>query len=200
VQELLRREIPDGDPGTIFERALALLLEDVVRKKLAATPRPRDVRPDEARQAPSMRKRSRHIPARVRRAVWRRDGERCAFVASNGQRCTERAFLELHHREPYAVGGEATVANISLRCRAHNTYEAVKAPGSAGTARGTLGIAPNGPRRQLAPGRVGPILQGASRLRPPDLAAWRRRHRVRWWRRDAPRPAAENGPWTRSRS
>jgi 5-methylcytosine-specific restriction endonuclease McrA len=168
AQQLLRREIPDGDPGAIFDRALALLLEDVVRKKLAATPRPRDVgharslpaKRDEVKQAPPIRKQSRHIPARVRRAVWRRDGGRCAFVASNGQRCTERAFLELHHREPYAVGGEATVANISLRCRAHNTYEAVKALGSAGTARGTLGIAPNGPRRQLAPGRVGPMLQG----------------------------------------
>jgi hypothetical protein len=36
----------------------------------------------------------------------------------------ERAFLELHHVEPYAVGGGATVENIELRCRAHNAYEA----------------------------------------------------------------------------
>jgi hypothetical protein len=26
--------------------------------------------------------------------------------------------------DPYAVGGEATVGNISLRCRAHNAFEA----------------------------------------------------------------------------
>ncbi len=141
AQELLRREIPDGDPGAIFDRALALLLEDVVRKKLAVTPRPRDAKPNEGKQAASTRKQSRHIPARVRRAVWRRDGGRCAFVASNGQRCTERAFLELHHREPYAIGGEATVANISLRCRRHNAFEA------------ELAFAPS----ELAPGRVGPI-------------------------------------------
>jgi 5-methylcytosine-specific restriction endonuclease McrA len=115
VQDLLRREIPDGDPGAIFDRALTLLLEDVARKKVALTSQPRNG------QAAATR--SRQIPARVKRAVWLRDGGRCAFVASAGRRCNERAFLEFHHREPYAVGGEATVANISLRCRQHNAYE-----------------------------------------------------------------------------
>ena len=33
-------------------------------------------------------------------------------------------FIEFHHRAPYAAGGRATVDNIELRCRAHNTYEA----------------------------------------------------------------------------
>lgn len=56
--------------------------------------------------------------------MWVRDGGRCALVATNGRRCTERVFLEFHHREPYVLGGEATVANVSLRCRAHNVYEA----------------------------------------------------------------------------
>jgi hypothetical protein len=45
-------------------------------------------------------------------------------VAASGRRCTQRVFLEFHHREPYALGGETTAANISLRCRAHNAYEA----------------------------------------------------------------------------
>lgn len=116
AQDLLRREIPDGDPGAIFDRALTLLLEDVARKKLAATSNPQ--------RAETRGTRGRHIPACVKRAVWLRDGGRCAFVATGGRRCSQRAFLELHHREPYAVGGEATVANSSLRCRAHNAYEA----------------------------------------------------------------------------
>ena len=34
LQALLRREIPDGDPGAIFDRALALLLEKVEKAKL----------------------------------------------------------------------------------------------------------------------------------------------------------------------
>jgi hypothetical protein len=45
-------------------------------------------------------------------------------VAKTGRECRERAFLEFHHVRPYAVGGEATVENIALRCRAHNKYEA----------------------------------------------------------------------------
>src|SRR4030095_13971186 len=36
VQALLRREIPDGDPGAIFDRAIALLLEKVEKAKLGA--------------------------------------------------------------------------------------------------------------------------------------------------------------------
>jgi len=44
-------------------------------------------------------------------------------VGQNGQRCAERTFLEFHHIVPYALGGLATVENISLRCRRHNQYE-----------------------------------------------------------------------------
>jgi hypothetical protein len=117
AQDLLRREIPDGDPGTIFDRALTLLLEDVAKKKLAETANPRP-------SGGTNGTRSRHIPAEVKRAVWLRDGGRCAFVAKNGRRCAERAFLEFHHVEPYGIGGETTAANLSLRCRAHNAYEA----------------------------------------------------------------------------
>ena len=52
------------------------------------------------------------------------DSGHCAFVAKDGRRCTERAFLEFHHIRPYALGGPTTVENISLRCRRHNQYEA----------------------------------------------------------------------------
>ena len=59
----------------------------------------------------------------VRREVWARDEGCCAFVGTNG-RCAERGFLELHHVVPFADGGEATVENLQLRCRAHNQHEA----------------------------------------------------------------------------
>src|SRR5262249_27517383 len=42
----------------------------------------------------------------------------------DGKRCGERVFLELHHVLPHGDGGEASLANIELRCRAHNAYEA----------------------------------------------------------------------------
>jgi hypothetical protein len=105
----------------VFERALDALLADLERKKLATTSSPRPPREVVAG--------SRHIPAAVRREVWRRDGARCAFVGTVG-RCAERGFLELHHIVPFARGGQATVDNIELRCRAHNAYEAELSFGS----------------------------------------------------------------------
>ena len=59
----------------------------------------------------------------MKREAWRRDDGRCAYTGRDG-RCTERSFLEYHHVQPYAAGGAATAANIELRCRAHNAYEA----------------------------------------------------------------------------
>jgi 5-methylcytosine-specific restriction endonuclease McrA len=123
LQDLLRREIPDGDPAAIFDRAVALLLENVERQKLGAVARPRSspsIRPGTDKETSQ----SRDIPSAVKRGASRRDGGQCGFVAPNGQRCQERAFLEFHHIRPYALGGRATVDNISLRCRRHNQYEA----------------------------------------------------------------------------
>ena len=117
VQDLLRREIRDGDPAVIFDRALTLLLREVENKKKGATTRPRRSR--------GIKKGSRGVSRHVRRAVWSRDGAQCAFVGRQG-RCTETTFLELHHIEPYGYEGPPTIENISLRCRAHNVYEAEK--------------------------------------------------------------------------
>lgn len=58
----------------------------------------------------------------MKRAVWDRDGGRCAFVGAAG-RCAERGFLEYHHVVPFVDGGETTVGNLELRCRAHNAHE-----------------------------------------------------------------------------
>jgi hypothetical protein len=127
AQDLLRHQIPNGDVGEVMEKALKVLIRALAREKVAATDRPRDGRGSNLR--------SRHIPAEVRRKVWTRDGGRCAFVAHNGRRCTERAFLEFHHVVPYAADGKATVENIQLRCRAHNGYEAELYFGSAGRER-----------------------------------------------------------------
>jgi len=115
VQDLLRHAIPDGDPAVVFDRALTAMLEDLERKKLAQVERPRHGR--------AANPASRHIPAAVRREVWKRDGGRCAFLGSEG-RCTETGFLEFHHVVPYADGGATVASNLQLRCRAHNAYEA----------------------------------------------------------------------------
>jgi hypothetical protein len=130
LQELLRREIPNGDPGVIFDRAMSLLLEKVEKAKLGASTRPRPIRPGTDKvvrtadliRTPALG--SRDIPNHVKRGASGRDGDQCAFVAPSGRRCTERVFLEFHHGQTYARGGPATVENISLRCWRHNQYEA----------------------------------------------------------------------------
>ena len=124
VQTLLRRQIPDGDPGAIFDRALALLLEKVEKTKLAATQKPRRRASIRSETDNPAARRSRHIPSAVKRAVSERDSDQCAFVSPGGRRCTQRAFLEFHHVQPFAKQGPETVENISLRCRRHNQYEA----------------------------------------------------------------------------
>jgi hypothetical protein len=117
VQELLRHSFPDGDLASIFDRALTLLFDATIRAKLAATTQPKAT---SCAVSPG----GRHIPAAVKREVWRRDAAQCAFVGPEG-RCRERGLLEFHHVVPYADGGEATVGNIQLRCRSHNAYEAL---------------------------------------------------------------------------
>jgi hypothetical protein len=150
AQDLLRHSIPDGDPAKVFDRALTALLEDLTRKKFAATAKPRVGR--------AQRESSRRIPAEVRRAVTARDGASCAFVSRSGRRCGERGFLEFHHLVPYALGGEATVGNIQLRCRGHNAYEAGHCfgPGRLGARRRVpeKPLLQQDARDQLVPGRV----------------------------------------------
>ena len=115
VQDLLRHSVRDGDLAEIFDRAITLLLKDARRQRFADTERPRagrELQPD-----------SRHVPAAIQRFVWKRDQSQCTFVGPNG-RCTETSLLQLHHKDPFAMGGAPTAENISLRCAAHNRYEA----------------------------------------------------------------------------
>src|SRR5687767_14149425 len=115
VQDLMRHIVPNGDPAAIFDRAVTLLLTDLAKAKYGATEHPRRARPTGPR--------SRHIPAAIKRDVWRRDEGRCVFQGDKG-RCSETGLLEFHHVVPYADGGETSVGNIELRCRTHNNYEA----------------------------------------------------------------------------
>jgi hypothetical protein len=116
AQDMLRHAIPCGDEAAVLDRALTALLAELARTRFAAVDNPQPPRGT----APG----SRHVPAEVKRAVWVRDLGRCAFLGTDGRRCNERAFVEFHHLRPYAAGGKATVDNIQLRCRRHNSYEA----------------------------------------------------------------------------
>jgi 5-methylcytosine-specific restriction endonuclease McrA len=123
AQDLLRHAIPNGDPAAIFDRALTLLIADLSKTRQAAT--------DQPRRGRTARGRTRHIPAAVKREVWRRDEGQCAFRGVRG-RCAETGFLEFHHVVPYAKGGPTSVENLELRCRTHNVYEAEQQFGRCG--------------------------------------------------------------------
>jgi 5-methylcytosine-specific restriction endonuclease McrA len=154
AQALLRDEIPMAELVDVIAHGVEALIPMLEKRKFAATERPR------ARRGPV---RGRHIPAEVKRRVWKRDQGRCTFVADSGNRCASRTFLEFDHIEPVARGGGSTVENLRLRCRAHNQCEAERAFGSgfmheirerARRAAGTQREPPGGVRP--LPPRAGP--------------------------------------------
>jgi len=115
--ELLGHAVPDGNLAKIFDRALDALIAKLEKRKFGATDRPRAAKACRSTDP-------RVIPNDVRRAVWKRDGGRCTYVGSGGCRCESRRRLEFDHVQPVALGGQAIVANLRLRCRAHNQLAA----------------------------------------------------------------------------
>ena len=76
--------------------------------------------------------RTRYVPAAVARAVFERDGGRCTFVGYGGRLCGSGRNVELHHLEPFAMGGPTTEANLTCHCKAHNLYQGeLDFPGAA---------------------------------------------------------------------
>jgi hypothetical protein len=71
---------------------------------------------------PARSLKSRYVPGAILREVFARDGGQCTFVSPEGRRCSAREFLEVHHHEPFARGGDASVDNLRLSCRAHNQF------------------------------------------------------------------------------
>ena len=74
-------------------------------------------------QPPHRARRSRYIPAPVRREVWRRDRGCCSYVdPRSGRRCGSRFLLELDHIVPFALGGSAEPGNLRVHCAAHHRF------------------------------------------------------------------------------
>jgi hypothetical protein len=124
AQALLGHQVPSGDVAEVLDKALDALISQLEKRKFAATSRPR-----RGQGRPSTG--PRHIPAHVKRTVGARDGGQCTFVSEAGRRCPARTRLEFDHVVPVARGGQATVAGIRLRCRAHNQHSAERTFGTA---------------------------------------------------------------------
>jgi hypothetical protein len=121
LRALMGSTVPDGDLAAVIEQAVTEKLERLEARRFGRTKTPHKAPAETAARldtSPS----SRHIPAAVRRAVRERDGDRCRYVDDQGRRCPEQHRLELHHRRPFGLGGDHSVPNISLMCRAHNAY------------------------------------------------------------------------------
>ena len=148
VRGLAGHRLPSGDLMTLIKRGLEAYERELEKERFAVgsksrrrcgvapasgelsapdppqldPPKPDGPQPD-LQQTPSPR-RKRHYPAEVAREVFLRDGKQCSYVAPDGRRCGARRCLELDHIEPWAVGGEGTIENLRLRCRAHNQRHA----------------------------------------------------------------------------
>jgi len=120
VRDALSHIIPDRRLESVLHECIRRTLRECSRRRGGGTRQP----------AKPGAKRTRHVPAAVRAEVTRRDGGRCAFVASDGHRCGSTYQLEFHHIVPFARGGCSTVDNLALRCRAHNGHEAEKEYGA----------------------------------------------------------------------
>ena len=116
AQTLLSHAVPSGDLAEVVERAIDALVTQAEKQKLGPASR---LRPGRSSSTDP-----RYIAPEVRREVWVRDGGRCAFIGEGGHRCGATKRLEFHHDDPVAMGGEATVDQVQLLCRAHNQYEA----------------------------------------------------------------------------
>ena len=191
ARNLLQHQMPERDVARVHELAMAAFVEQLRKRRQAASERPRRVAGSEASApargtdardggsaparvdgadsesegaapaqvtgardgsapAPVAARRNRplggerrresgeadgacgrHVPAEIRRAVWRRDAGCCTFEDSSGRRCCERAGLELHHEHAFARGGPTTLENLRLMCRAHNALLAERDFGRA---------------------------------------------------------------------
>ena len=122
AQALLGHQVRSGEIAQVLGAVLKIAIRQLEKQKFAVTDHPRGGHRESTK--------SRHIPAHVKRAVFERDGGRCAFVSDEGHRCQADTGLEFDHITEVARGGEATVDGIRLLCRAHNQFAAERTFGT----------------------------------------------------------------------
>ncbi len=122
--------MPGATPAEILEAGLELLLAQAAKRK-ALVKKPRsNTRPAQGD----------HIPAHVRREVWKRDGAKCQWPVSSGGVCGATRHLELDHIHPRSSGGPSTAENLRVVCKSHNDLAARLALGDDLMDRYTAGL------------------------------------------------------------
>ena len=116
--EAARSALSHSNPGAglaeVIEAGLDLLLErHAKRNGLVKKPR----------KAPHPSADPEHVPAYVRREVWKRDGGRCQHPVASGGVCGSTVRVELHHRRSRHRGGPPTAENLTTLCGFHHDRE-----------------------------------------------------------------------------
>jgi hypothetical protein len=132
LKEIWSHAMPNASYADLIKRMAKECLEKFDPLKKAE----RSVRRRTSKPAIAMRKRDKLPKAEtksfVRHQVRLRDHDQCTFVdVRTSERCDSKHFLEDDHIVPKAMGGEFTVGNIRLRCRAHNQRHAIDSYGMA---------------------------------------------------------------------
>jgi hypothetical protein len=111
AQDMLGHAIPSGDEAAVLDRALTSLLVELARRSCVHTP------PARARG----RSAGTSLPPSNARSGC---GTRTLRLHRERRPSVQRApIVEFHHLDLKALGGEATVETMELRCRRHNDYE-----------------------------------------------------------------------------
>jgi 5-methylcytosine-specific restriction endonuclease McrA len=145
----------------VYDRAMKELIKKLERTRFGACERPRS-RPGRTKSG------SRHVPLHVKRAVWQRDGGQCTFKSESGRRCEARRGLQFDHVTEYALGGEATLDGIRLRCRGHNQYTAEQTFGAGFMRQKRKLAAVARARKQL--GKEATAAGGVAESRQPEVS------------------------------
>jgi hypothetical protein len=78
---------------------------------------------EKAKRAKPSRKehdiKKREISASIKHQVRLRDGDQCAHI-KDGERCSERKWLDIHHIRPVSDGGLTVLENLTTLCRGHH--------------------------------------------------------------------------------
>ena len=124
ARQVLRHKYPQGRLEDVMKEALEIFLDrkDPQRRLgLVATPAAAAAQPRFVRAMAA----GRYVPAWVKKAVWQRDGGRCAWRFPDGTLCGSKDWIEFDHVRPFAKGGRSdSPRNIRLLCRAHNRLAA----------------------------------------------------------------------------
>jgi hypothetical protein len=110
ARDALSHAMPGAAEAELLEAGLDLLLAQAAKRRGLVDKPQKKVRPSKGD----------HIPAHVRREVWKRDGGKCQWVLESGELCGATRDLELDHIHPRSLGGPSTAENLRVACRFHN--------------------------------------------------------------------------------